>query len=32
MAIRDLRILAGSLPPRAFGLVVEWASLHREAG
>lgn len=31
VAIRDLRVLAGSLPPRALGLVVEWASLHREA-
>lgn len=30
VAISDLRILAGGLPPRALGLVVEWASLHRE--
>ncbi|WP_211210545.1 DUF4160 domain-containing protein [Thermus islandicus] len=25
VAISDLRILAGGLPPRALGLVVEWA-------
>jgi hypothetical protein len=24
-----LRILEGSLPPRALGLVVEWGALHR---
>jgi hypothetical protein len=23
-------MLAGSLPPRALGLVVEWAALHRD--
>lgn len=30
IAIEDLSILAGSLPPRALGLVVEWAALHRD--
>jgi len=28
IAIADLSVLAGSLPPRALGLVVEWAALH----
>ena len=28
--IEDLSLLSGSLPPRALGLVIEWASLHRE--
>ena len=28
MEIESLRILDGSLPPRALGLVVEWASQH----
>ena len=28
VAIDDLRVLAGRLPPRALGLVVEWAMLH----
>ncbi|MBY0307925.1 MAG: DUF4160 domain-containing protein, partial [Phycisphaerales bacterium] len=27
--IDSLRVLAGSLPPRALGLVMEWAVLHR---
>lgn len=27
--IESLTVLAGSLPPRALGLVVEWAVLHR---
>jgi hypothetical protein len=30
IAIEDLSMLAGSLPPRALGLVVEWAVLHRD--
>ena len=30
ISLRDLSILAGSLPSRALGLVVEWAHLHRE--
>jgi hypothetical protein len=29
-AIDDLRLLEGSVPPRVMGLVLEWASLHRE--
>lgn len=28
--IRTLAILAGNLPPRAMGMVVEWASNHQE--
>ena len=27
--IESLRILEGSLPPRALGLVIEWASQHK---
>jgi hypothetical protein len=27
--ISDLALMNGSLPPKALGLVVEWASLHR---
>lgn len=27
--IRTLAIIAGRLPPRATGLVMEWASLHK---
>lgn len=33
VALIDLRTLSafsGSLPPRAMGLVVEWAALHRQ--
>ena len=30
LGIRDLRLLAGSLPPRALGLVMEWASRYQE--
>jgi len=29
VAIADLAILASDLPPRALGLVLEWAQLHR---
>jgi len=29
--IESLRILEGSLPPRALGLVIEWASQHKVA-
>ncbi|HUF12657.1 MAG TPA: DUF4160 domain-containing protein [Longimicrobiales bacterium] len=29
IAIGDLAILSGRLNPRALGLVIEWASLHR---
>jgi len=28
--IGNLSIFAGHLPPRAMGLVVEWATLHRQ--
>jgi len=28
--IRSLRILEGGLPPRALGLVMEWASQHQD--
>lgn len=28
--IRNLSVFAGGLPPRAMGLVVEWATLHQE--
>ncbi len=30
IAIEDSEVLAGSLPPRALGLVVEWAAIHRD--
>jgi len=30
LEIESLRLLDGKLPPRALGLVVEWASQHRE--
>jgi len=30
IAIKDARLLAGSLPPRAMGLVTEWALLHQK--
>ncbi len=29
--IEDLSVLEGHLPPRALGLVTEWAALHRGA-
>jgi Domain of unknown function (DUF4160) len=29
-AVETLSLIAGRLPPRATGLVVEWASLHRD--
>jgi len=28
--ISDLVVIDGKLPPRAMGLVVEWASIHQE--
>ncbi len=31
ISIESLTILRGSLPPRVLGLVVEWASGHRDA-
>lgn len=30
IAIDDLSILAGRLSPRALGLVIEWAAIHRD--
>jgi len=29
VSIDDLSVLSGEIPPRALGLVMEWASLHR---
>lgn len=29
IAIEDLRVIGGHLPPRALGLAVEWAAGHR---
>lgn len=29
MTIQELKILNGNLPPRALGLVIEWANLHQ---
>ncbi len=28
--IEDFRILEGGLPPRALGLLIEWAALHQQ--
>ena len=28
--IKDLAILSGSFPPRALGLVIEWAEIHKD--
>ena len=30
MRIKDLSLMEGNFPPRAMGLVVEWALLHRD--
>jgi hypothetical protein len=30
IALPDLRVLRGYLPPRALGLVMEWAALHQQ--
>ena len=30
VSIDGLAVLSGSLPPRALGMVLEWAALHRE--
>jgi hypothetical protein len=30
ISIESLSIIAGSLPPRSLGLVVEWASIHQQ--
>lgn len=29
--IQDFRVLEGDFPPRALGLVIEWASMHQAA-
>lgn len=31
IAINTLAVIAGHLPPRAMGLVIEWTSLHQDA-
>lgn len=30
ISIQDLTILKGSLPPRAIGLIMEWATIHKD--
>ena len=30
ISIKDLTVLEGHLPPRALGMVIEWAALHRD--
>jgi len=30
IAIRDLSVIGGNMPPRAMGLVVEWAAEHQQ--
>jgi hypothetical protein len=30
IAIESLAVVSGTLPPRALGLVAEWASLHQQ--
>ena len=30
IGVNELVVLKGSLPPRALGLVMEWAARHRE--
>lgn len=30
IAIQTLSVIGGKLPPRALGLVMEWAALHRD--
>lgn len=30
IAINSLAVLSGKLPPRAMGLVAEWATLHQQ--
>ena len=31
ISIKDLALLDGKLPPKVFGLVIEWASQHQKA-
>jgi hypothetical protein len=30
IALESLKVIAGSLPPRVMGLVLEWVMLHRD--
>ena len=30
ISINDLSVMKGSLPPRALGLVIEWASIYKD--
>ncbi len=30
ISIKDLRIIKGDLPPKAFGLVMEWSKHHQQ--
>lgn len=30
ITIQDLRILRGHLPPKAFGMIMEWAATHQD--
>jgi len=30
IGIRDLSVFSGRLPPRAMGLVIEWATIHQQ--
>lgn len=30
LAIEPIRTIGGAMPPRALGLVVEWAAMHQE--
>ena len=30
ISISDLLLIEGTLPPRVFGLVIEWAGLHKK--
>jgi hypothetical protein len=30
ISIEEIRVISGSLPPRAFGLVQEWTLLHQD--
>ena len=29
ITIENLSVLAGSIPPRSLGLIIEWASIHK---
>lgn len=30
ISIEDFKIIEGKLPPRVYGLIVEWATIHKE--